>query len=422
MLRMIRKARVCRGFSLIEASIALIIIGLLATTALETYRKYLNEKFKTDTETRVKTVIYNAMVAFVMKNKRYPCPADPGLDPGHSLAGMEACTLSSNANGACTSTAIYNNGGGKLCRAAGFRNVDGSGGNESVLIGSIPYATLGVSLADSVDPWNNKFTYAVSETITKLNVPGTTFGYLAGQARGVIRLMSKSVNPTTGVVSGLFNDPGGPAGQDSYDFVIFSHGPDGKGAYTFQGRQRSACTGADLDVEDCDFDATFINAERSTGIQSRSRVPVSGVVPFFDDLETLTAIVTEEDKWIYTSASSISTKTTGFVGIGTQTPTTQLHVAGNVKAGQSVAPATTRDVLADQFCSPDGSCFPAQLIGGSGVNCGTGATSGLATGFEDNNVLCAMAVNPVSIVAGTCPGDGLLTGFDASGNIICQTP
>jgi prepilin-type N-terminal cleavage/methylation domain-containing protein len=399
-----------RGFSLIELSVLLIIIGLVSASALEVYRDYLNEKFRTDVADRIGTKTKNALVDFVTKNRRFPCPADPSMQPDNPFAGFEVCLRNGGETALNYCGSLPASTPGRVCRVAGNRNTDSVAGNENVLIGSVPYATLGISPQDAVDPWNNKFTYGVSERLTYRDAPGV-HGY--ANLRGVINLRGTSQDSVTGAVSGVGNLIG-PAGQFSYEFVVFSHGPDGKGAYTYNGRLKSACTGVERDVENCDYDSVFVLADNDSGIQSRQ----AGAF-YFDDLNTLYEVATEEDKWVYFDASSMKTKDTMNVGIGTTTPVQRLHVAGNIKAGDTTA---GYDVLGSRFCSLDGSCFAASMIGGVGINCGSSGTPGLMTGISSNDVLCAQAVNPTGLTAASCPTGQYITGINPSGVIQCAAP
>lgn len=406
-----------RGFSLVEISILLIIVGLLAAAAIDTYRDYLNRVYRADVEALITTKLKTSISNFVMNEKRFPCPADPTLAPSNINSGVENCLQTApgapRAVGTCS---------GRVCQVAGMRDVSGNGVNEQVLVGAVPYATLGISLKDSVDPWNNKLTYAVTYTLTQEDktVP-FVFGYNPSVARGVISIRGTSQNASTGVVSPIGNTANADGLVNAYDFIVLSHGPNGKGAYTYNGALKSSCTGVEADVENCDYDSTFVNAQKGTGIQSRR--PGAN---YFDDLETMWEITKDEDKWVYSSADSIKTKTNHRVGIGTQTPADTLHVVGNLRAGRAVSggaglPATGRELLANEFCSPDGDCFPSEVVGGVGINCGATA-SGLITGFADNDVICARAVNASSVAPATCPGDEWVTGYDAAGNIQCAHP
>jgi type II secretory pathway pseudopilin PulG len=77
---MIRMSRSNAGFSLVELAILMAIIGLIAATAMETYRIWVSEKVKGDTESR-RELIAGALTLFLSNYGRLPCPTDPTLAP-----------------------------------------------------------------------------------------------------------------------------------------------------------------------------------------------------------------------------------------------------------------------------------------------------------------------------------------------------
>ena len=409
---MILRSRGKRGFSLVELSVILIIVGLMSASALEVYRTYLNEKFKTDVDDRINTKTKNALVSFLTLNRRFPCPADPSMAPDNPYAGFEVCLRNGGETAVGYCGGLPASAAGRTCRVAGNRNTDGVTGNENVLVGSVPYATLGISPQDAIDPWNNKFTYAVSERLTYKDAPGV-HGY--AENRGVINLRGTSQNSTTGAVSPIANLIG-PFGYNSYEFVVFSHGVNGTGAYTYSGGSapKTPCTGVEADIENCDYDSVFVLADKGSGIMSRK-----AGAGYFDDQYTLYQVATDEDKWVYFDASSMKTKDTLNVGIGTLTPTQRLHVAGNLKAGDTSAGF---DLLGNQFCSLDGECFSPSMVGGVGINCGSSGPSGVMTGIANNDVICAQAVNAAGITPRTCPSGQYITGINSAGVIQCAAP
>lgn len=124
-----------KGFTLLELSIVLIILGFLTTTSLTVTRGYINYQKHAETKEKIKR-IETAINEYVLKNKKLPCPAAINKDYKNATAEEN-----------CDAT----------------RNVDG------VLIGAIPADDLGIDKKDLADAWNNKITYFVVENYTNSN-------------------------------------------------------------------------------------------------------------------------------------------------------------------------------------------------------------------------------------------------------------
>ncbi len=67
------------GFTLLELTIVLAIIGLLAVGALKAASALRENAGISETSKRLNTLVM-ALQTFLMKNNRLPCPADPNID------------------------------------------------------------------------------------------------------------------------------------------------------------------------------------------------------------------------------------------------------------------------------------------------------------------------------------------------------
>lgn len=127
-----------RGFTLIEISIVLVVIGLLISGGLLGIAPVLEQAKRTQTENTL-TKIEDALLLYAMQNSCLPCPAD-GTSPGAN-EGLTLNNVGTPYTG-CTTTA---------CRGELVDNV-------------VPWQSLGLQRADAIDEWGTQITYHLSET------------------------------------------------------------------------------------------------------------------------------------------------------------------------------------------------------------------------------------------------------------------
>ena len=118
-----------RGFSLVEMALVLLIVGLLAAVFLPATNTLLDNNRRKETRAKLEA-LEQAMVRFVMVNRRLPCPADGDRAPGDANQGLELAV-----GGACAVQALTN--------------------------GVVPWRSLGVSQTDAMDAWSTMVSYRV---------------------------------------------------------------------------------------------------------------------------------------------------------------------------------------------------------------------------------------------------------------------
>ncbi len=239
--------RIQRGFSLLELSVALIIISLLLGFGMTAGKDALEGSDRVSTQQRMAT-IQKALDNFARQNGYLPCPAKRSLAPGTSGFGEESRAAT-------------------VCTAAGdIANVPIAPGTPVIYIGAVPVATLGLPDAYAADAWTNKFLYAVG-----MEFVGSPTSYEVSD--GPITVMYGDVSGTNyAITTDRAGDPGAAAA-----YVVLSHGPDGKGAYPLNGTAVGKACGATTnnDVANCDdTDATFYDTEYNDGTNAPT---------FFDD-------------------------------------------------------------------------------------------------------------------------------------------
>jgi prepilin-type N-terminal cleavage/methylation domain-containing protein len=220
------------GFSLIELSMVLIIIGLLVGAATTIGQMQIEQNKYIAT----KQTLENAKLAlntYYAQRKQYPCPANPATAPTVATYGFSVAVD-------CKTTCPA----GLTCP------------NANVAIGAFPYKTLGLGEEYATDDWGNKILYIIDRNFTPT---GNTAVY------GAIPLQDSGGNDILQ----------SPIGGDAL-YVLISAGKNGNGAWPKQGGTRTACIAAQKDGENCNDDAVFIDTTLNDGTNTAATI--------FDDI------------------------------------------------------------------------------------------------------------------------------------------
>jgi len=235
----LRKKNSENGFTLIEISIVIVIVGVLLSIFSSALLSYV-KKSKIDTTEFRMDKIEEALEQYLTVNRKYPCPASRVAAPEDGDFGREVTADCNTAAGSGAGPA-----------AATIRAGDAR-------IGAVPTRSLSLPDEFSVDGWGNKFTFAVTED-------------LASSPRGVPAV--RFFEPDGGrisVVDSIGNEiVEAPSNQNSKaHYVIVSHGPGGDGSYPLGAVNAPPvpCFGGSLEEENCDnnnaiFRATLTNSD-----------------------------------------------------------------------------------------------------------------------------------------------------------------
>ncbi|HLN25395.1 MAG TPA: type II secretion system protein [Patescibacteria group bacterium] len=152
-----------RGFTLIELSIVLAIIGLLVGGGLMSFSQ-VAEKNRITLTGQNMDQIESALVLFAIRNHRLPCPADGSLASTNALYGKE------QAQGGVTAGTVNS------CAITGGTAV-------------VPWITLGLSENYSLDGWNHRYSYmaanaGIGTDSLVMGDSGTTAGCLYRNVTG----------------------------------------------------------------------------------------------------------------------------------------------------------------------------------------------------------------------------------------------
>ena len=396
------------GFTMIELSIVLLIFGLLVTfaTSMLVLTSSNQQEQRTTDSLDMSQV---GMTEFIARFGRYPCPADPTLGPASANFGREVCAAP----------------WGGVVLAADGRDADGVGGNDEVLIGSVPFMTMidpdgnmatddGIRNVDltathALDGWNNKLGYAVSRKLTSVATYRDEWG--------AIRVEDENGLPVI--------EPAGSA-----HFTVFSYGENGRGAYNQEGGLVEGCppvfvwTGspppppstAIRETENCDGDARFLSGlinqsdpsynDDVLRFQTNVRTQLWGFTGgYFDP----TWAGPPADAPIILQAANMNQ---GRVGVQTNAPQEQLDINGKIR--------NYTDMKMVKFCDRTGNnCFEPALLGGdkASMNCPAGQ---VITSIERNRVNCAAPPVSGTPRGQSCPLGQFMTGITSLGAVVCR--
>ncbi len=200
------------AFSLIELSIVILIISVLAAGAISVSTVALNNAKIKITKERIEA-INSAIGAFVARNYRLPCPASLTVAKSSSGYGAEA------GDGDCTTQ-----GDGIYTSSI----VPGSG----IVYGMVPVLALGLSDEMAQDGFGTRISYVVNANFTIADYPensGSGFSFFDNDSPDMIY---------------VYQLPSGNLITNNV-YVLISHGPNKYGGFNAFSTSRNSLTSAD---------------------------------------------------------------------------------------------------------------------------------------------------------------------------------
>lgn len=224
----VRTCRVYAGFTLLEMSIVILIGSLFFASALQIMKINEQRRGLDITHDNLQKAA-SALKSYLHLNHNYPCPAQREIkrgEPGFGKA-LDSCYFRQDASSGDGVNPSF------TTASAVGRN------NKGVIIGVLPFRSLGIHDSDALDGWGHMLQYAVTEQLTN---PASF-----NQNDGAIDVVDeKGVSRVA------------PAG--SVQFVVYSTGADGVGAISSAGGVISPCRQGLLETENCNDDARFMDA------------------------------------------------------------------------------------------------------------------------------------------------------------------
>lgn len=418
------------GVTIIDVAIFMIVLGLIAAPLLREYGIYKAEKNQAQTGVSM-AILKTAIDNYYFDNNQYPCPADPLLSYGDADYGFGE----RNTDGTCAAA--------NLIRVQNtyadptYNDRDGDGNNDAILVGAIPFKDLRVHEDQSIDAWGAKFTFVMSENLTReATFANPNPGVLLEDPNGVNSIIQledfRNVDTDGDTIPDTIQRALAMDGDDMAHYIIISHGPDRIGAIIADNPVLPSVAGLDCTVpsvpdvsaeyaalglgpegnrsqiENCDFDDTIFLDDGFANSDAAGIFYFDDIVFASNDLPAQ-LWVPEDD-----IDGDVDTSFT-LIGIGTDEPAFGVDVNGNLLTDGGGASAFL-------VCDVDGTnCFDPDELGGEGIFCDENTAM---IGIADADQRCSA---DGFVVTGTTPRDceaespgSFMTGFDGSGRIMCS--
>jgi prepilin-type N-terminal cleavage/methylation domain-containing protein len=214
-----------RGFSLVELSIVVLVIGIVLTMGIGAWTANLENQAHAATAQR-QAAIKETLTGYLRRNNRLPCPDTNFTAPD----GVENRTTAGDPTTAC-----------------------------SAAFGIVPYTTLGLARDAVRDGWGNFFSYHVSNT----NISATSNGNWSANTDWTRSAWFRTGN--TGFIT--VNDRNGAtvtAIATNVVAVVVSHGRNGFGAYTIGGTRNTLPTAGTDEESNTNADTTYYRRDLTT--------------------------------------------------------------------------------------------------------------------------------------------------------------
>jgi prepilin-type N-terminal cleavage/methylation domain-containing protein len=239
-----------RGFTLLEMSVVMAIIGIVSAGALVCLGAYVQSNTYNTTIAEMDT-IEQALLNYSTAKQRVPCPSNLTCVAGQLNYGAEGNCASTTAS--CTTG------------TTGVNFLDSMGDAE----GGVPTRALGLPDSYMYDAWGRRFRYAAALR-----------GTIAGTIPAATALCDNGIS---------VNDATGATRTTEAVYALISHGANGHGAYTQNGTivNAGSLNAAELNNCHCGSNGAFSGTYYAQYIE---QMPIlnnaSGALYSFDDLVT----------------------------------------------------------------------------------------------------------------------------------------
>jgi prepilin-type N-terminal cleavage/methylation domain-containing protein len=212
-----------RGFSLVEMALVLLIVGLLASVFLPATNAMLDNNRRKETRAKLEA-LEQALLRFVIVNRRLPCPANGALAAGNVEQGLEQ---PHPGTAVCTTAALTN--------------------------GVLPWRTLGLSQDDVTDAWNTMVSYRVwagaavaASSLTRpdgMSMTGLDPATETPQIQAFLQASGFRICSANPCAPGAAAELSSSTGMTGAAYVLISHGANRVGGFSTEGVYLGAANG-----------------------------------------------------------------------------------------------------------------------------------------------------------------------------------
>jgi prepilin-type N-terminal cleavage/methylation domain-containing protein len=270
------------GFTLLELSMVLIILSLIAGSSLLIVANK-SEANRVQETTQKMEFIEKSLANYLAEYGAIPCPADPGAAPSAASFGVAMRIAGALCNGSNALSHWYFNGA--------FNALD---------LGTVPTKELQIPDDYAYDAWGRRFTYVMIEQCNGSNIqylPGYVNGGQSAVNPAYVVSPNFSIITSCGGVLGSSNLRGltiknsaGTVTTYNAIYVLMSHGKNGHGAYPHNGGTAwnnrvigINSIGAD-EITNALYLSNGSNYQLATGIYVQKPINYASDSTYFDDI------------------------------------------------------------------------------------------------------------------------------------------
>lgn len=194
-----------KAFSLVELSVVIVIISIVAVMGLEGAAIYMDRTAYNVTRDRLRE-IDDAIVAFKKVNGRLPCP---------SFINLPGATTSLSLTDSCIGKEYFSPGNCTAVANCGLGVITGT----SLQIGEVPVRDLGLPISYMMDGYGDRFRYIITNGM--------------GNSAALFNSTADAITIRSGKLATTCTTDCQDLGLASY--VVYSHGRDRRNAITKNG-------------------------------------------------------------------------------------------------------------------------------------------------------------------------------------------